>query len=236
MPSHLVRWTALVAIATGAACAGDDAQFNVKYAPDYAKGGTVSVLGIFKDGRMSPETWDQLGPLLLTKQKCETAYNVDLVALSPTLSSAIDDYARANGITDALLDQLAPVARGDAIMVITVAGHPPQKIAREGGAPRASPQPVMRGGGRGRGRVPYGSSGSTSTTDGSVFEVSASLFSIRLHRSIALVSMTYSGRDVEAALAKFAAKLSASLPEISCVGWNWDVHVDEEKIRTLPEE
>lgn len=233
MAPYLVRWTLVVAIATGVACAGDEAQFNVKYAPEYTKAGTVSVFGIFKDGRMSPETWDLIGPSLLTKQKCETAYGVDLVAASPALSVAIDDYARANGVTDELLELLAPVAKGDTIMVITVAGRPPQMITPDGGAPR--PAPVMRGGGRGRGRIPYGSSGRT-MSDGNLFEVSASLFSVRLRRSVALVSMAYSGRDVEVALAKFAVRLSEAIPGIACVGWNWDVHVDEAKIRKLSEE
>lgn len=223
-------FVAIAPCAAVAACASDDAQFNVKYAPDYAKAGSVSVFGIFKDGRMSPEAWDEVGARLM-KKKCDSAYGPDMVANRPTLSDSIDDYARANGITDDLLAELAPLAKGDTILVVTIAGHPAKLLQTEGGAPRAAP--IVRGGGR---RMRPTSVGATTVSDGNVFEMSASLYSVLQRRSVALLSMTYYGRDVEVALGRFADRLAEAIPGTPCLGWSWEATIDETKIRKMAEE
>src|SRR5271170_8131476 len=114
---------ALVVPLTVAACAVSDADFSVRYAPTFPRGGmTVSVLGVFREGRMSPETWDDIGPKISTafgRGLCPTGYDTKLIADHSDLAAAIDDYTRANGVTDDLLDQLAPAASGDAVLVIT---------------------------------------------------------------------------------------------------------------------
>src|SRR5207244_3335524 len=119
---------------------------------------------------------------------CEVAYGDKLLTTAPGLSSAVDDYARANGVTDDLLDRLAPMAKGDTIMILTIAGRPPQPIGDKG-AQVSSPapsQPMMRGRRGLAGGMPSGSSETLPRTDNNVFEMSASLFSIRLHRSVAM--------------------------------------------------
>ena len=119
----------LFAFTVGAACTAcndADTHFTVQHAPDL-KQMTVSVLGVFKEGRMSPETWDEIGPKISAafgKGLCPIAYDAKLVTDKPSLAEAVDDYARENGVTDDLLDQLAPAASGDAVLVITVAGRP----------------------------------------------------------------------------------------------------------------
>jgi len=71
--------------------------------------------------------------------------------------------------------------------------------------------------------------------DGASFEMSASLFSVRDHRSVGLVSMQYSGPSVDDAVSKLAAKLGVELPGSTCSGWNWGAQVDEHRIRELSE-
>jgi hypothetical protein len=84
--------------------------------------------------------------------------------------------------------------------------------------------------------MPMSTNDHGSTTDRSIFEVSASLFSVRLHRSVAFVGMTYSGSSTDEALKKFADKLRAEMPGSACSGWKWDVHIDDEPIRTMSEQ
>jgi hypothetical protein len=227
-------------VAAGSACA--DEGFTVRTAPDFPKGRTtISVFGVFKDGRLSTDSWDQLGPGLssaFADRTCEAAYSDRLLTTAPSLASALDDYARANGLTDELIDQVAPLAQGDAILVITIAGHPPLPIGDAGAQPSrpGNLQPSMRGGGR-RGRgggMPTGTSRGN-VTDRSVFEVSASLFSVRLHRSVAFVGMTYSGPSTDEALKRFADKLRTEMPGSTCSGWRWNVHLDDEEIRKMIE-
>jgi hypothetical protein len=218
----------VVVLLTCVQCGGDDAQFHASYAPTYAKGGTVSVFGLFKDGRMNPELWDQLGPTLLRKSGCETAYSVDFVAKNPTLSAAVDGAVRAGGVTEGLLEQFAPVAKGDSILVISMAGHPPVKTG-----PTEMHMKPQTPGRMTRPASPYES---TTPTDHSVFEVSVSLYSVRERRSVAALSMTYGGNDVDRAISRFAERLAAEMPVQACAGWNWDAQVDEEKVRRAGDE
>ncbi len=223
------------------ACADDGTQFSVKHAPEFVTtGAKVSVFGIFKDGRMTPESWDAIGPRLSRAfgkpTVCGVAYGERLVSTAPALSSAVDDYARANGVTDDLLDQFGPMATGDAIVVITIAGHPPQPIAASE-LPRQAPAQSPRNMGGMGGRQGAGQMAPPARdlhpTDRSLFEVSATLFSVRLHRSVGVIAMTYSGANVDQAIDKFAARLAEELPGASCTDWNWDTHVDDERIRKM---
>jgi len=56
---------ALACLGIAVACSEDETQFQVRFAPDFAKSqARVSILGVFRDGRMNAETWDELGPRL----------------------------------------------------------------------------------------------------------------------------------------------------------------------------
>src|SRR5579863_1268078 len=103
------------------ACA-DDADFTSKYASDFvpAQRHAVSVFGLFKDGRMSGEAWEQFGTALsrpLGEVACKAEYGGGFEAANQDLAAAVDDYTRDNGPTDDLLAQFAPLAQGDAILL-----------------------------------------------------------------------------------------------------------------------
>jgi hypothetical protein len=238
-------WAAL------AAGCSDAAQFSTRYAPSFTHAPhTVSLLGVYKDGRMNSEVWEQIGPGLSAPLggKCGPGYD-GLVASNPDLSAAIDDYARANGIGDDLLDQLAPAATGELVMVVTIAGHVgtkgqdlPDTSAVQSTAP-ATMGSKYRGMG-GQGGAGMGGMGGTrgptgamrkprALTDGDSFEMSASLFSVKEHKSIGMVAMSYSGPSVDDAVSKLAAKLGVELPGTTCTGWDWGNTVDPQKIRDI---
>src|SRR5580693_801894 len=92
---------ACAAVAALSSCADPNARFTTRVAPDFAPGKhTVSMFGIFKEGRMSSDTWDELGRSLsaaFASGACEAEYREELLAKNPALSAAIDDYVRANG-------------------------------------------------------------------------------------------------------------------------------------------
>jgi hypothetical protein len=236
---------ALATIVAVGACGDADTDFNIKYAPTFQRGGmTVSVLGVFREGRMSPETWDDIGPKISTafgRGLCPTGYDTKLIADHADLAAAIDDYTRANGVTDDLLDQLAPAASGDAVLVITVAGRPVWARTDAGvGAPPQTSAPTAPGRGS-QGMRGHGGGMGTPTPmrlaiDRNAFEMSASIFSVHDHRSVALVSMGYSGTSGADALQKFVAKLRESLPTFPCVGWHMDTPIDEKKIQEITKE
>jgi hypothetical protein len=221
-----------VTLAVG--CDEGDAHFTVNFASDFSPArNTVSVLGVYKDGRMSASGWEALAPRFepaLGGAHCEAGYNT-LASSDGVLAGAIDDYARAEGPTDDLLALISPAARGDLILVVTFAGELPQRAA-DAGAQRSAPTTPSPGG-RGRrargqtaGRTPNQSSVATDLLD-----VSASLYSVAEWRSIALVAMQYSGASLDEATTKFAAKLSQSLPGLLCVGWGWeDAKIDPEQV------
>jgi hypothetical protein len=239
-PSRLALGAVLLLPVLASACS-DDAQFTTRFASDFAPGGhRVSVLGVFKDGRMDAEAWETLGPQLSAPfgATCATAYG-SLVTGNPNLSAAVDDYVRANGPGDELLDQLAPAASGDVILVFTVAGHVAPKTAptpdpntlNQGAAP-------SMGSGKYRGTRPGGSMGGSRgmravPAGPAAFEISASLFSVSQHKSVGMVSMAYDGPSADDALQRMKAKLTATFPGATCGGWDWKTPIDENKIREL---
>jgi hypothetical protein len=205
---------------------------------------TVSILGVFREGRMSPETWEDIGlkvSPVFNRTMCPIGFDTKLLSDKSSLAEAIDDSARANGVSEDLLEQLAPAASGDAILVITVAGRP--NTHTDAGAPLSSPTSTpqaqsrgMRGPGRGGALPPPTGGWGRTGTDRNAFEMSASLYSVHDHRTVALVNMGYSGTSGAEALQKFAAKLRDSLPGLPCVGWNMNAGIDEKKIQALGSE
>lgn len=220
----------------------DEAQFTTRFASDFAHANhAVSVLGVFRDGRMSSDAWDVVGPPLSAPfgKTCETAYGA-LIGTTPGLSSAIDDYVRANGPGDDLLEQLAPAATGDLILVFTIAGHivsrtaPTDSGAVSTGAPGAS-----MSGGKYRGPHQAGGTGRgmpTGTSTNAALEVSVSIYSVATHRSVGLIALGYDGVSLTEALSRMANRLGLALPQSRCAGWDWGKGaVNEAKLRELIE-
>ena len=225
-----------------ASACSDTAQFTTRTAAGFAPGGhKVSVLGVYKDGRMNPDVWEQIGPGLAASLggQCPLGYD-SLVSTNPGLSGAIDDYARANGIGDELLGAISPAAAGDVVLVVTVAGHVgahPPGLDDLGSMTTGSPGQTSN-----KYRGPGASQTPTSTqnvmrrprqalADGSAFEMAVSLYSVAKGASLGLVAMKYAGPSVDDAVSRLAERLRADLPGLSCAGWTWGASVDEAKIR-----
>ncbi len=219
------------------ACGDEDINFAVKYAPGYSNSGNaISIFGVFKDGRMSPEAWDDLGPRFSAAfhdTSCDIAISSDLRRSNLALFTAVDDAGRQTGITDVLLDRFGPAAVGTSVLVITISGRVPKAKDATHSATRSQ---MMRGGSGGRGRRSPAPHNPGRKSDSEVFEISGSLFSIAQHRSVAQVAMLYKGTSEEEALTKFVAKLGASFPGASCRGWKPDALPTDDTIRRLPTE
>lgn len=229
---HLTLIALLFATASLTAC-GDDA-FAVRYDPDFPRGGTtVSVFGVFRDGRLNPDVWDALGPRLSApfhSTSCDLEFSPRFVTANADLAGAVDDYTRDYGPSDELLDRFAPLAKSDAILLFTISGHPRQASADAGAPAAAMPAPRGR---RGRGG---GVIGGSHETDRNAFELSATLFSVKLHRSVAVIAMSYRGGSADDAYARFADRLAKELPNSSCVAWSGDAPLpDAKSVRAMPE-
>ena len=244
----LVRSAVGLAATALAACGGGESAVG-RFAPDFAATShTVSVFGVYRDGQMSSEAWLTLGPRIsaaLGTGRCDAAYSEPLVSSRAAMWSSVEDYARSNGPTDELLGQLAPAASGDLILVLTVAGHIPEK--KSGGSamdqpmPQMSPQGMSGRGGMGGG-MPGGSGGhashesSHSGASGDALDLSASLYSVQAGHSVGLVSLEYQGQSTDEAISLLAAKLAQSLHGATCAGWNWDAKIDPDRLRQMREQ
>jgi hypothetical protein len=233
----------LLAFVSGS-CDESDAHFSVKFASDFSPARhTISVLGVYKDGQMSPDGWAAIAPRVgpaICAGDCEVGYNT-LASTNGALADAIDAYAEADGPTDDLLAKLAPAAKGDLVLVITFAGKLPIR-GTDGGAARSQQTPAATGGrsggrrgGMGGGRS-RGQSGPESSQDPNLLDISASLFSVSQAQSVAQVAMQYTGSSIDDAITRFAAKLHESLPNTVCAGWNWGTTIDPDAIRKSIEE
>ncbi|HEY2509571.1 MAG TPA: hypothetical protein VGI39_01825 [Polyangiaceae bacterium] len=249
-PSRQAWFVGAFAAASSFLCAcASDSQFSVQYAPGYPKAGeTVAVLGVFKDGRLSAEAWEEVSPKLsaaLGSAACPVGYDEKMTTSDRLVAEAIDDYARANGITDALLEQLAPAAKGDLILVVTVAGRPPNvhgggvsdptTAAQASNAGQMSPASSRRGGMMpgGMGRSPQGH---LNVVDRNAYELVASIYSVSDKKSVGLVHLGYIGGNANEALSQFSEKLKSAFPGARCGTWQWDGKVSEDKIRSIKEE
>jgi hypothetical protein len=231
----------LVLALTVAACGQQG--FTVKYAPNFSRTGKhVSMFGVKRDGLMNQAGWAALGPGLsapFNGSTCDVAYTTAWFSDVPALASSVDDYVRANGVTDDLLAQLAPTAKGDTIMLVTIAGHPLQPSGDVGGQIQMATPPSSHGGG-GRRRGAAGGSetkaANASKTNADPFNVSATFYSIPEQRSVGYIELNYSGSRIDEALNEFRNKLEEEFPGATCSGWNWAVHVDDANIRKLNEQ
>jgi hypothetical protein len=221
------------------ACAGD--PVIVKYAPGLQRAGRhISVFGIRRDGLMSPSGWAALGPYAsapFSEEPCDVAYSEATSAAVPALASAIEAYVRENGVTDELLDQIAPAAKGDMIMLLTVAGHPLAAVEDPTGASyqRSLPPSMGSGSHRGNARSQAKNRTNEASSNADALELSASFFSIRDHRAVGLATMRYSGANTDQALTQFTTRLEHEFPGSTCSGWDWSVPIDDTKIGKLGE-
>ena len=245
----------LVVASALAACATTDEvqpQVAVAPAPKANKPESVSVFGIFRNGRMSPEAWEDFGKVLSTpfsEGLCKAAYDVVLTDTSPKLAAAIDDYAKENGVSDELLEKFAPFAKGDTIVLIAIDGQLPKPAAASADKPAKPVQtpsssgqgnpggsgsdPAMgQGAGRGMGRGGMGSGRSQSAPaqnakpDKGSWELTAYFYSVRLRQSTRQVELKQQGQDIDGDLKLFAAKLGTELPGVPCRGWDSTAKVD----------
>jgi hypothetical protein len=218
----------LVSLAT-ASCA-DDAAVSVKYAQGYTPGpAAVSVLGVYRDGRMSIDTWNALATPVSTAlgalvDRCEPAFGERLQHENEDLFAALDSDTRNDGITEELLAKIAPRAQGDLVLTIIVHGQigdtardkrsPTPTAGRTPGA--AAP---MRGGRGGRGGqtrdvAPY-------APGPKPLELSASLYSIRRKQPVARLTVAYTGSSADDAIRRFSTEIGAMIPGSSCKGWSF---------------
>jgi hypothetical protein len=226
-----------------AAGCGHDAVYATTFAPDFSPPHhVVSVLGVYKDGKMSSEAWDAIAARVsssLGAARCEAAYTEIATSPNHALWSAVDEYTLANGPTDDLLAKIAPAARGDLVLVVIVAGKLPAqekiRVQDDNQNRRSQGNLGPQGGMGGGGGVPRNS--------GPMFRppapppsvdrlnLSASLFSVPKAASVALVALEYAGESVDEAIAGFTAKLASALPGATCTGWNSEAKIDPESIR-----
>jgi hypothetical protein len=218
-------WPGLAVMMATTSCAEGSADFHARYEPDFTPGKTtISVFGVFHEGRMSRESWLKLGPPLsaaLGEKACEPGYDDHLSIDHAELAAGIDESVRDEGITEELLERLAPSAEGEMILVVTINGHTTlSKGVDDGSAlgPGGIPQPGRGARTRG-GQPPRGARGRGAEL--SEIGISGTLFSVPHHRSVARLKMDYSGSNLDDAIAKFVARMSAMVPGSTCKGWRW---------------
>jgi hypothetical protein len=199
---------------------------RVEQAPEYTpqNGSKISVFGVFHDGRMDEHAWLPLEPKLAEAfggaRTCEPGYGKRMREGDDALSHQVDHLVRENGIDDDVLEQVAPAAQGDFILVLMLYKKVPQLRDHDGGArvsAAASPMGMGRRGGRGGAPSRY----VPPVDDDHVFELSASLFSRAAHKLVAQLDLRYTGDDLDAAMSAFAKKLETVMPGATCAGWNW---------------
>jgi len=227
----------LVSLAT-AGC-GDD-TFHVERAAGFPRGGgaSVSVFGLYRDGRLAPEAWDtvrpHLAPLFGTAG-CDPGYPDMLTSSGTPALQAVDDFTRANGVTDELLDRLSTMAKGDLVLLVTMTGRPHATTDKDTSSPGV-PTPTFRGGGRRGGGQAAAGPRKGATAETPTFEAVGLVFSVKAHQSVGVVRMSYAGTSLDEALERFMTRIGTELPAAQCAGWRSDGRIEAADIRRLETE
>ncbi len=220
------------------ACGEAGIYYDVKFAPGFSEGPTtVSVLGVYQDGRMSNEMWNELDARLapvLGQPSCEAAWGDDLRRANPDVFEQIDRTSQAEGVTEDMLDRFSDAAAGDAILVISMHVRRSLEVAPVSAA--ASPAGVGN---------PYGPTGATGAMPGSrqgsrngppprpgairpdrwqgqEIRLAATLFSAKRHQPMGRIILTYLGTNIDDATRRFVKKIGETLPGSVCKGWKVD--------------
>lgn len=209
-----------LAFVTTLGCAQQLEQFDVRYASDYpGPPRTVSIFGVFEEGLMSEDGWRLFEPEISAAFQgpaCEAAFGEVLRTRNPDLFSRVDEETRTDGVTDDLLAKVAPAAAGESIIYFQMHGRPPGRVAR---VTSRAPVLLAHGGPESaRGNGPgLGIKGS----EAHPLELSASIYSSLLRRTIATVGMQYFGSSRADAISKLIHKLVTVIPGAVCAGWRW---------------
>ncbi len=195
------------------------------------------MLGVYRDGRMQPDAWNDLAPYLkdtLGQTACALGYDEALHEHEPLLYAHIDDDTRQNGINRDLLKEQAARAEGDFVLVLQMTGKPPPakpsahpsgdieqgtaaQSARPGGGMGGHSGMGGMGGGRPRASAP-GSGTQAFSDSNNAFEVQAQIYSATDKDYVARVVLEYTGSSLEEALKAFGAKVHELVPGARCVG------------------
>jgi hypothetical protein len=213
---------ALLAASFALSCGGGPATFHIEHAKGAsARPAAISILGVYKDGRMSPESWEELGGRLSQPfggEPCEVGFGDKLRLADADRFAKVEQDAMSQGVTDELLDGFATDTDGDAIIVFHLFGRVPGKVEV-----MRAPPPMSRGrmGGGMMGR-PAGMSGTSAQKSPDLaLEMAASIFSVRDHKTIVEISMKYDGKSREEAINLFVEKIASELPRVTCKGWRF---------------
>jgi hypothetical protein len=201
----------------------------------------VSVFGVYSDGRWNVGAWEKLAPRLtsLGADRCETGFGEALRTADHALFDAIDREARATGVSDEMVAQVAPSAKGDMVLVLelwgalgTIPTNTPSTGAPTtggmggagmGGAGMGGPG--MGGMGGGRMRPPGAGGYGLGAKQQDELEMLARVFSLETNEWVGAVEVRYSGSDPNEAVARFDQSLAELLPAAHCSGWSWKAPV-----------
>lgn len=210
-----------MSLASAGGCGGT--RFEIQYTTAFE--GTrhepmsTSILGVIQDGRLAEDAWELFAQDMATalqREACTVGFGKNLRELNEDLFTEIESEAQSNGVTSELLSKVASAAEGDGILTLRMYGSPsaasgavlrePLLMAHRGGtspAPRSDAEPSFRAATKRH------------------LEISASLFSVRQHSTVAVVSMHYEGASSTEAIHLFGGKMRSALPGLFCTGWNW---------------
>ena len=220
---------------TTTACGEAGVYWDVKFSPGYAPGPTtVSVLGVYQDGRMSNELRDEvlrgLAPEL-GQPTCEIAWDDRLRAAEPDLYEEVDRTTQSDGITEDVLDKFTEWSEGDAILVVSLNIRRANQDQRGNGSIGTMTQGGLGGSSFNRPGGPMpGSRGRTgaplppgavrpNTWQGQQIRVSGILFSAKTHAPMGRIILNYLGTNIEDALRRFSKKFGEEMRGSVCKGW-----------------
>lgn len=216
---HSQRCVAIVGIVASAAlgCTTGEARFETKYAASFeARSVRASVLGVYRDGRLSEPAWAALVPHLpagLRTPGCGPGFGEGLKVQNAKVFDAIEARTKRAVVDDELLEMIAPAASADFILSFAI-----YEDGGNGYATQSLGRVLVAHGG-----PPIGSDLSTPLVSRKTpgVEMAGYLYSRSSLQTVAAVTMQFPGAGLQEAAATFGQEFVAALPPLTCGDWRW---------------
>ena len=200
------------------ACSAAPPTFRVEGAENVGEqAGAFSLLGVYRSGRLVEEEWRLLQAGVSSAwggRTCVPGYSGAYRSEATAQLEVLDSLIEKEGVTEEILQMLAPAAESDFIVVIEIYGEPPR-----GGVATENEGPI---------EVAHGSAPMTTDAPSPMvdsprrgMEMSADVFSTKTGQTVAVLEMNYKGSSETEAFRMFSDALLKHFPGKTCASWDW---------------
>lgn len=184
----------------------------------------VGIVGLFRNGRLDQPAWEVIASRVakpLGSVDCASAFSRAMREAEPETYASLDRRVKDEGLNNEVLSLLLPHTEADLLLIVE--GRDPRvRAPRERKAPTDLPGRPVRSG-YARSATVRSAPEKSSLSSGTGYSLTASLYSVSLHKLVARAD-THDAVTLEAAADELAQNMAPLVVGSSCARWKWLDH------------